>query len=397
MKVLIITREYPPFIVGGVATHTFYLVKYLRKLGVDCTVISFGDPRLSTEDTIFVSPSSSVLKEGKTKISEDVRLFEDIYKLISYVKKHLRAKRYDIIHVQEPYVGGLITYPKRKITTIHDTSVGEAKAILNSTSFKNTQGMKKMIFYFTLGYLMEYASIFSSEILITPSYTVKYELIKFYKVNPSKIRVIHNGIEIPENMPNKEEARRLLGLPKDKIIILTVGRHIPRKRHELLIEAVAKLNKSLREQIYVIVGGRGPQTPFLKSLVKKYNLDDIVYFTGWLSEEKLWLHYSVADIFVFTSDIESAPIALLEAAVTGKAIITTRAGDYAYMMRNRVHCTVIEPSYVNALVKALEELITNKSLREKLSEKAKEFASLFSWEKVAMKTLEVYREVLGSR
>ena len=354
MKVLMITREYPPFIVGGVATHTFYLVKYLRKLGIGCTVISYGDPKLSTEDTIFVSPSSSVLKEGETKISDDIRLFKDICRLTSYVKKHLQEKKYDIIHVQEPYVGGLITYPRRKITTFHDTGVGEAKAILSSISYKNTQGMKKITFYFTLGYLMEYASIFSSEILITPSYVAKHELIKFYKTNPRKIRVIHNGVEIPRDITCKESARHILGLPEDRIIVLTVGRHDPRKRLDLLIEAVKRLESGLRDQIYVVVGGRGRQTYLLKSLVKKYNLNDVVHFTGWLSREKLWLYYSAADIFVLTSDTESAPITLLEAAATGNAIITTRVGDYALMMKNGVHGTVIRPGDVASLVNALE-------------------------------------------
>ena len=397
MKVLMITREYPPFIVGGVATHTFYLVKYLRKLGIGCTVISYGDPKLSTEDTIFVSPSSSVLKEGETKISDDIRLFKDICRLTSYVKKHLQEKKYDIIHVQEPYVGGLITYPRRKITTFHDTGVGEAKAILSSISYKNTQGMKKITFYFTLGYLMEYASIFSSEILITPSYTAKHELVKFYRVDPKKIRVIHNGIEIPKYIPSKERARRILGLPEDKIIILAVGRHIPHKRYDLLIEAVAKLERRLRDRIYVIISGHGPQAPFFKLLVKKYNLDDAVHFTGWLSREKLWLHYSAADIFVLSSDTESAPISLLEAALTDNAIVSTLVGDYALMMKNRVHGILIRPGDVASLVNALEELITDKNLREKLSKKSKEFAALFSWERIAMKTINVYREVLKDK
>jgi len=397
MKVLMVTREYPPFIVGGIATHTFYLVKYLRKMGVDCTIISYGDPRLSTEDTIFIPPSSSVIKLGKTKISEDVKLIKDIYRLTSYVKKHLKEKKYDIVHVQEPYVGGLITYPGRKVTTFHSTGLGEAKTILNSTSYSDSQVLKKLIFDFTLGYSMEYASVLTSEILITPSYTAKHQLIKFYRVNPRKIRVIHNGIEIPKGVLSKEMARHILGLPEDKIVILAIGRHDPRKRYDLLIEAVANMERSLRDQIYVILCGQGSQTHFLKSLVKKYGLDNIVYFTGWVLRENVWLYYSAADVFVSTSDTESAPITLLEAAAVGNAIITTRVGDYALMMENGVHGILIRPGDVTSLVNALEELITNKKLRERLSKKARDFATLFSWERVAMKTIDVYKEVLKGK
>ena len=388
-----VTREYPPFVVGGIATHTFYLVKYLKKQGVDCTVTSFGDPHLSTEDTIFISPSSSVLKSGNSRISEDLGIVRDIYKLTNYVKKLLQKRKYDIVHVQEPYVGGLIMY-SRKITTFHTTGAGETKALFSSTLNKTSYGIKRMIFNTTLGHFMEISSILSSKLLITPSYIAKTELVKYYKVDPRKIKVIHNGIEIPKNVPNTKSARRVLRLPKDKVIVFTVGRHIPRKRYDLLIEAVARLDKSLREQIYVVIGGRGPLTPLFKLLIRKYDLENVVTLTGWIPEEKLWLYYSAADIFVLTSDAESAPITLLEAVAIGKAIVTTRVGDYAYMMKNGVHGILIKPSDVNGLARALKELVIDENLRRRLSIKAKEFASLFSWRKVAMYTLEVYKEVL---
>jgi Glycosyltransferase len=390
-----VTREYPPFIVGGVATHTYQLVKYLRKFGIDVVVLSFGDPKLSTDNEIFIEPQSSVIEEarGGTKLYKDLLLVKDIEKITSYARKLLLESKFDIVHVQEPYIGGLITF-NRKVTTIHDTGIGEIKSILEYSNLGNPQVTKKLLFYSTLGYFMEYASILSSKVIISPSYTCKRELIYMYKVKPEKIFVVHNGIEPPSNIPGKEEARKILGLPKDKVIVFTIGRHIPRKRFDLLIEAVKKLDKNLRENLLVLIGGKGPETKTLRLLIEKYSLSDSVRLVGYIPDNMIWIYYSASDIFVITSVEESAPMVLLEAASMGNAIVTSRTGDYALMMKNGVDGLVFEPGDVNALTRILEELVINENLRHALSRNAKLFASKFTAEKMAWKTLRVYEKLV---
>jgi len=398
LKVLMACREYPPFVVGGVGTHTFQLVKYLRKIGVDVTVVSFGDPKLSTDNEIFLSPQSSLLEEARTTtpLYKDLLLVKDIKEIMSHTRKLLREQRYDIVHVQEPYIGGLITYDK-KVTTIHDTGIGEVIAILKYSNPFSLQVLKKSVFYLTLGYFMEYASILTSKVIIVPSYSCKQELVNTYKVHPSKIVVIHNGIEARPNIPSKEEARKILGLPKGKVLVLTVGRHIPQKRIDLLIEAIYRLDKSVRDNIFVAIIGKGHETPFLIHLTEKRCLSDVVKFLGFVPDEKLWLYYSASDIFVLTSDMESAPMVLLEAAIMGNAIVTSRTGDYALMMKNGVDGLVFEPGDVNTLTRFLEELIIDKNLRHVLSRNARLFASRFTADKMARRTLRVYEKLVTGK
>jgi len=390
-----VTREYPPFIVGGVATHTYQLVEYLRKFGIDVVVLSFGDPKLSTDNEIFIEPQSSVIEEarGGTKLYKDLLLVKDIEKITSYARKLLRESKFDIVHVQEPYIGGLITF-NRKVTTIHDTGIGEIKSILEYSNLGNPQVTKKLLFYSTLGYFMEYASILSSKVIISPSYTCKRELIYMYKVEPKKIFVVHNGVEPPPNIPSKKEARKILGFPEDKVIILAVGRHIPQKRLDLLVEAIRRLDRNIRDNILVLIVGHGPETPFLINLTKNYKLTGTIRFPGAVPHEKIWLYYSASDIFVLTSDKESAPMVLLEAASMGNAIVTSRTGDYALMMRNRVDGMIFEPGDVDSLTRILEELVINEKLRHALSRNAKLFASKFTAEKMAWKTLRVYEKLI---
>ena len=390
-----VTREYPPFIVGGVGTHTYQLVKYLRKMGIDVTVLSFGDPKLSTDNEIFLAPQSSLLEESRTttKLYKDLLLVRDIESMTHYAKKFLHSIKFDILHVQEPYIGGLTTF-HRKVTTFHDTGVGEVKSILNSTGVKNIQTLKKIVFYISLGYFMEYASILTSKAIIAPSWVCKQELVYMYKVAPQKVFVIHNGIEPPSNVPSKQEARKILDLPKDKIIVFAVGRHISQKRFDLLIEAVKRLDRGLCDNLLVLIGGKGPETEYLHLLIEKYSLGDTIRLVGNIPHSLLWTYYSASDIFVITSVNESAPMVLLEAASMGNAIVTSRTGDYALMMKNGVDGMVFEPGDVNALTRILEELVINENLRHALSRNAKLFASKFTAEKMAYKTLRVYEKVV---
>jgi len=358
------------------------------------TVVGFGDPRVSSDNELFIPPSSSLLERGTTKLFKDLLLVEDIAKLTNFTKKLLYEKHFDIVHVQEPFVGGLITYPTRKVTSFHTSGLGEVKALLNYSRLPSSQNLKRITFYTSLGYLMEYASILSSKVIISPSYTCKRELIYMYKVKPEKIFVVHNGIEPPSNIPCKEEARKILGLPKDKVVVFTIGRHIPRKKIDLLIEAVKKLDKNLRENLLVLIGGKGPETKTLRLLIEKYSLIGSVRLVGYIPDNMIWMYYSASDIFVITSVEESAPMVLLEAASMGNAIVTSRTGDYALMMRNRVDGMIFEPGDVNALTRILEELVINEKLRHALSRNAKLFASKFTAEKMAWKTLRVYEKLV---
>ena len=61
LRVLLVTREYPPHIVGGIATHTFHLREHLSRLGVEAHVVSFGNPASGNSHVTFVRPTSSII------------------------------------------------------------------------------------------------------------------------------------------------------------------------------------------------------------------------------------------------------------------------------------------------------------------------------------------------
>ena len=389
-----ITREYPPFVVGGVATHTYYLTKYLRKMGIYVKVVSFGDPKLSTEDTVFIEPRSSIISKETTSIAGDIRVPLDIVRYTNFVKNVLKEEQFDTVHVQEPYVAGFISF-EHKVTTIHDTSYGEIKGYMK---YLDSSSLKRIAFYIAMGYTLEFASILTSKIIINPSIDVAWEMIKVYRVPKEKIRVIPNGVEEPpSNEPSRDAAREILGIPNDHFIVFTTAQHVGRKRIDTLIRAAKILKNKGVKGFKVIIGGKGPLTPHLKNFATKLQVNDIVEFTSWVPKEKLPLYYRATDVFVITSEYEAGPITMLEAGIRSiPIIISDIPSGFAMIAKNGVDCLKFKLGDPNDLAEKMLILMNDRRLWKKLALGAKIFASAFTWETTAKTTMKIYREVLAS-
>lgn len=132
--------------------------------------------------------------------------------------------------------------------------------------------------------------------------------------------------KIPEHdkeFLNKKKAE--LGLPADKMIVLSSGELIKRKNHEAAIRTMAwlheqkKINTPDTPQIHYVICGHGKRESYLKQLVHTLKISDIVTFTGY--REDMLDIYPIADVFLFPSYQEGLPMSLLEAMASGLPVI----------------------------------------------------------------------------
>jgi glycosyltransferase involved in cell wall biosynthesis len=392
LEVLFVTREYPPFEVGGVAIHTFWLVKHLRKLGVNCVVLSFGDPALSEKDLIFIKPQSSIIKRANCPLTSDAKIPLDILRFTVAAQKLISQRQFDVVHVEEPYVGAMVQF-ERKISTIHDTSYGELKAMFNdSISFPN---LKRAIFYTAMGLALEQLCIASSKTLITPYDHVKEELLDVYRTPENKIHVIRNGLDTSEvdASTDKYQAKRKLGLSPNGLLIFTTAQHIARKRLDTLVKAVKLLHEQGIDGFQVVIAGDGPLRPNVERLVKKCDLTNNITLPGWVPREKLKLYYQAADIFTLTSEYEAGPLTLLEAMSHGNAIVSSRIDGFARLINDGVDGLLYPAGDSKALSYCAKRLIEDDSYRQQVSEAAKVFVRRFDWKIVAEQTLHAYKSM----
>lgn len=145
-----------------------------------------------------------------------------------------------------------------------------------------------------------------------------------------KVSVVPNGVDIKKFKPReKMEARRELGLPLDKKIILSIGGLVPRKGFHKVIGVLPKIKEKIPDVIYVIVGGasaEGNNERELKNMVKKLNLQNEVIFAGTQPYGRLCTWLSASDIFCLATTNEGWANVFLEAMACGLPVVTTKVG-----------------------------------------------------------------------
>jgi glycosyltransferase involved in cell wall biosynthesis len=323
----------------------------------------------------------------------DLRIPWDIIKLSKIVKNLIKTEKFDIIHVQEPYVGAFVRH-NQKVTTIHDTSYGDIKTLLHSDN--RFASMKRIGFYFLLGFFLELMCAVSSVALITPSSQMARELVEIYQIPKKKIRIIRSGVNLPNliELNNKKEAKKRLGLPQDKLLVFTTSQHIPRKRIDTLLNAILILQRRGVRGYQVVISGDGPLRPLLVNKSKEFGLSGTVKFPGWVLRKNLDLYYQAADIFVLTSEYEAGPIALLEAMSFGDVAICSKIKGIPSLMHDGIDGLLFPVGDHVALSRYLDLLINNDKRRRRLSASARHFAEGFDWRSVAKDTSRVYEQLL---
>lgn len=160
--------------------------------------------------------------------------------------------------------------------------------------------------------------------VIADSQDIKNKADEFYKPNKN-IRVIPIGFK---QFNFRKTTRPELHLDNNKFYLISVGRLIPRKRIDRIIQIISKFTDP---NIELLIIGQGPEKQKLENLVSKLKIKDRVYFLGYVSEEKKYQYLSCANVFVSTSEHEGFGINFQEALSCGLPIIATNCGGISEM------------------------------------------------------------------
>ncbi len=195
--------------------------------------------------------------------------------------------------------------------------------------------------------------------IIAVSSTIHDSLKKRSPVNPAKICLIDNGINVNKTITKSRASvieRSCFNLSPDHFIIGAVGRLVPIKNFSLLLASFAELSAT-HQQVRLILVGSGPDEQALKQLAVDLSIADKIFFiTG---NQDALPYYRLFDCFVLPSRTEGLSIALLEALCFSLPCIVTGKGDHP-VISSGINGIVIEPNNLVALTTALESLITNK-------------------------------------
>lgn len=207
------------------------------------------------------------------------------------------------------------------------------------------------------------------------------------------VHILRNGIE-PVHMNESQgcQFRQQWGIQKNRQIILFIGRIVPKKGVHVLLKAFASIQKEFPNALLVIAGDRSQDSSYVESLdeiVVERQLQDDVVWTGFLDEEEKKGVLSSATIFSHVSESEGLAMSILEAMAAG---LPTIVSTECYMGDAARQQALKEVEYnVDSVASAFRHLLTDCSLRSKLSSTAKTYVhQQHSWRALAQQAIDIY-------
>ena len=208
-----------------------------------------------------------------------------------------------------------------------------------------------------------------------------------------KTTVIPNGIDVRafEHLPTKREARAMLGLPLDSMLIGTVVRLDPVKRLDVLLQAVTSVDDA-----HAAIIGDGPERSRLEALSKQLGLGERVHLVGHQNNVSDWL--AALDVFTLTSDWEGMSNAVLEAMSAGLPVVATAVGGTPEVVVDGITGLLVPPRAPDALAQAITRLLRTPALRRKMGQAGRERVERhFSVERMVQETEALYEELVREK
>ena len=220
------------------------------------------------------------------------------------------------------------------------------------------------------------------------------DLCKAGGVRHSRFSLIRNGADTKSfYFMNREEARKKLGLPQDKIILLSVGSLIYRKGFDRIIKNLKHISKTFPNTTLYIIGKAGPEGNYertLKKICNENQVVDKVYFVGSVPNASLVNWYNAADVFCLASRGEGSPNVLSEALACGCPSVSTNVGSAQEILSHSWMGEVVDNTD-NAFLNGLKIALSKKYDRSKIAS----HMAQFDWDWCARQVVEVFDSVSG--
>ncbi len=388
MKILMLTWEYPPRIVGGIARVVHDLSKRLIKDGHEVTVVTYRDsadvPEYENDKGVNVYRVDNYMIHPNNFIDWIMQLnFNMLSKATEIINKE---GGFDVIHAHD----WLVTYAAKSlknaydipiIATIHATEAGRNSGIHDETQryINDTE------------WLLTYEA---TEVIVNSNY-MKNEIQRLFGLPFDKINVIPNGINLSNftGIERDYDFRRQYAMDNEKII-LYVGRLVYEKGVQHLIAAMPKILSNYHDA-KLIIAGRGGMMDELRAEANNLGLNDKIYFTGYLNSKQVQKMYKCADVAVFPSTYEPFGIVALEAMLAGVPTVVSDVGGLDEIVTHGVDGMKSYAGNANSIADSVTALLYDHQLATNVSKKAKQkVKEQFNWEKIAQDTHFTYEKAI---
>jgi len=386
MKVGTLTWEFPPRVVGGIARHCEGLTKALvqQKHDVHLFTLDFpGSPEYEVMDGVKVYRASTEL--GHPNFLTWVLMFNHF--LSKRMADVTKTVDFDVIHVHDwlaAFSGISFKHYLKKpmVLTVHSTEIGRAQGLHSPDSF-SINGI-------------EWWATYEANRVIVCSQSMKDEICNHFNIPEKKVDVIPNAIDATkyQTSVDKGSVRQRYGVGWGEKLIICVGRLVPQKGIEYFIRAIPQIARHYPEAKYVIVG-EGWSRDILEAEARASGHANKIKFTGFASDQEVIDLMTSADVLVVPSIYEPFGIVALEGMATGVPVVASQVDGLAEVIDHESTGLFVFPRSPESIAWGIERILSDPDHARWLTENAKEkLHKAYSWEAVAMKTVEVYGKVV---
>jgi glycosyltransferase involved in cell wall biosynthesis len=330
---------------GGGQKLTALVARFLDKEQFDVSVMSFG--RVGPYGERLRSDGVEVITLG---IERPLRRNRPatLFSALRVFWHTMVVRRWDIVHTHM-FLNAIVVTPVARLRGAR------------------VFGTVHRIYYGRLQSRIEWLLAPLQERIVVDSHAVREILRKHTHISARKYVVIHNGIDPEEfdDRPRVDDARAVLGLPSNAVVVCEIAHLAPHKGQRHLLEAFGRITADAPDARLVFVGD-GPCRDQLELEAVHAGVGDRVWFTGRRSDLAVFL--SAIDVLALPSEYEGFGIVQAEAMYCGKPVVATNAGGSTEVVDDGVTGLLVAFGDVDALSAALLRLATDASLRRRMGD-----------------------------
>jgi len=387
LRVLMLSWEFPPRIIGGLARHVYDLTRALADSGVEVDVITVAeDGALPFEDLHGVNvyrvkhPLPAACDFITDILQLNVAMLEKVMALLR------RGESYDLVHAHDwlvAFAARAVKYALRLplISTIHATEYGRNHGL-------HTEEQRYISD-------VEWCLTYEAWRVICCSRYMRQELQRVFQLPPDKIRMVPNGVDPRQCRAGRNDSfLQQRFAPAGEQVVFFVGRLVREKGVQVLLEAAPRILAQAPKTRFVIAG-RGPVLESLRGQARQMGIDRQVDFAGYVDDVTRNALYQAASVAVFPSIYEPFGIVALEAMAAKVPVVVADTGGLSEIVSHGVDGLKCYVGHAASLADQVLAVLGDAALAQKLSENAyHKVLTRYSWQEIARQTRTIYQEVL---
>lgn len=407
MKICMLAPEFPP-VWGGVGTYTFELTRHLPK-NVEIHVLtprreSFGRQKVLPNGINQLEHLGSNVHIHYISVAHDSFMYNAEFQIACLRKapKIIKEEKIDVIHSHQAHMPDLLLMlrklPANIVTTVHTTIKFQRTATTAShRNISELENSEKATYYlYPFLRVAEELYVKRNRTYVTPSFYMAKWLKENFSI-ASNVNVIPNCVDVLDDQTHgKSDLLVKTIIPKDfldKRIILYSGRLLAMKGVDDLVDAIPEISNAIgKNELLFIFAGPGDSSKYRQKL-DKLNGKSAYLFTGSLPRASLIKLIRKSELAVVPSYNENCPYAVLESMACGTPVVASNVGGIPEIITDGVDGLLVEPGHPDMLANAIARLLSDKSLKNLLGQRAKlKIANKFSWQANISKYLQCYSE-----